>query len=266
MGYIWAKSIAAGSFLAVLAVRLLADAESAARLALPLGALALLFLIVTLVLLVADLKQPRRFLYVLLRPQWKSWLVRGAYVLVAYSAVLVLWLAARVAGWLTAAEILFWPGVVLAVPAAVYTAFLLAQAKGRDLWQNGLLSVHLLAHALLSGGAVWLLTAPVAAADSTVAARAFTAVTIAFSLLALLGELATTPPTDDARRAIHMIVGRPMGLWFWAGGVGAGHIVPLLLLLASSSLANGAAALLALFGMGVIERLWVLAPQRVPLS
>ena len=45
--------------------------------------------------------------------------------------------------------------VALAVVAAVYTAFLFAQAKGRDFWQNPLLSVHLLAHALLAGSAVW---------------------------------------------------------------------------------------------------------------
>jgi formate-dependent nitrite reductase membrane component NrfD len=226
----------------------------------------LLFLIVTLVLLVADLKKPSRFLYVLLRPQWQSWLVRGAYILVGYSAVLMLWLAAHAADWSGAAGIFFWPGVVLAVPSAVYTAFLLAQAKGRDLWQNALLSVHLLAHAVVAGGAVWLLIAPLAAPDSTSAARNFMAGTVVFSLLALLGELATTPPTDDARRAIHMIVGRPMGVWFWAGGVGAGHIAPLVLLLAGGPVPYSVAEVLELLGLGVIERLWVLAPQRVPLS
>ena len=52
---------------------------------------------------------------------------------------------------------LLWPGAVLATLSAVYTAFLFAQAKGRDFWQNPLLSVHLLAHALLAGGSVWLL-------------------------------------------------------------------------------------------------------------
>ena len=34
----------------------------------------------TAVLLVADLKRPERFLYILLRPNWRSWLVRGTYV------------------------------------------------------------------------------------------------------------------------------------------------------------------------------------------
>jgi formate-dependent nitrite reductase membrane component NrfD len=201
-----------------------------------------------------------------LRPQWKSWLVRGAFILVAYSAVLLMWLATRLAAWPAASEFLFWPGIALAVPAAVYTAFLLAQAKGRDFWQNALLSVHLLAHAIVAGAACWLVTAPFAALESLPAARNFMAGAVAFSLLALLGELATAPPTDDARRAIYTIIGRPMGAWFWAGGLVAGHIAPLVLLLAPESVTHVAAALLALVGMGVIERLWVLAPQRVPLS
>ena len=115
------------------------------------------FLIVTGVLLVVDLKQPKRFLYVLLRPQWQSWLVRGAYIITAYGAVLTVWLAATILGWRTFADVLLWPGVVLATLTAVYTAFLFAQAKGRDLWQNPMFSMHLLAHAVLGAGATWLL-------------------------------------------------------------------------------------------------------------
>ena len=40
-------------------------------------------------LLVADLRQPQRFLWTLTRPQWRSWLVRGAYVIAAYPAALL---------------------------------------------------------------------------------------------------------------------------------------------------------------------------------
>ena len=115
------------------------------------------FLVVTGVLLVVDLKQPKRFLYVLLRPQWQSWLVRGAYIITAYGAVLNvvaggdnLRLARRWRMRCFGRE-WCWP------LTAVYTAFLFAQAKGRDLWQNPLFSMHLLAHAVLGAGATWLL-------------------------------------------------------------------------------------------------------------
>src|SRR5262249_55147673 len=95
VAYTWTKSIAAGSLLAVLAAKYLAGPAAANRIAVAMGIIAIVFLTITAALLVADLKQPRRFLYVLLRPQWRSWLVRGAYALTAYGAVLTLWLIAR---------------------------------------------------------------------------------------------------------------------------------------------------------------------------
>ena len=47
--------------------------------------------------------------------------------------------------------------VILSVLAAVYTAFLLAQAKGRDLWQSPLLPVRMLVSSAMTGAAVVLL-------------------------------------------------------------------------------------------------------------
>ncbi|MBI3409763.1 MAG: polysulfide reductase NrfD [Planctomycetes bacterium] len=264
--YTWTKSIAAGAMLAALAARIGIDAESAARLAGPLGVIGLIFLVATAALLVGDLKRPDRFLYVLLRPQWRSWLVRGAYTLTAYGALLTLWTIAHFVGTAAFADILLWPGAALAVLAAVYTAFLFAQAKGRDFWQNPLLCVHLLAHALLAGGASWLLVAAVMQTGSADAARVFLIGVLVFSLISLFAEIFTMPPTVDARIAMDWIIGKPNGLWFWSVGIGAGHIVPLLLLATGANLASGAAALAALGGMFVIERLWVLAPQQVPLS
>ena len=54
--------------------------------------LGLLFLAATSLLLVLDLKRPERFHYILLRPNWSSWLVKGTYALMAYGALLSVWL------------------------------------------------------------------------------------------------------------------------------------------------------------------------------
>src|SRR5260370_40434610 len=48
------------------------------------------------------------------------------------------------------------PGLPLCVLSAIYTAYLFAQAKARDMWQNPLLPPHLLVQALLLGSAVLL--------------------------------------------------------------------------------------------------------------
>jgi Fe-S-cluster-containing dehydrogenase component/formate-dependent nitrite reductase membrane component NrfD len=265
VGYIWTKSIAAGAFLAAAAARLEYHSEYSIHVQLVLSFVAMLFLVVTGILLVVDLKQPKRFLYVLLRPQWQSWLVRGAYVITAYGAVLAMWFVAIIFGWNPLADALVWPGAILALLTAVYTAFLFAQAKGRDLWQNPLFSMHLLAHAVLAAGATWLIAdvyfRPVPQRSATILAIA-----LVFSLVALLLECFTAPPTDDSRRAIHMILGKPMGGWFWGAGILVGHIIPLLLLATGNGGLAALAAVLALAGMGVIEWLWVSVPQRIPLS
>jgi Fe-S-cluster-containing dehydrogenase component/formate-dependent nitrite reductase membrane component NrfD len=264
VAYTWTKSIATGAFLAVVVARLLAGSAAAAAIAATMGILALVFLTLTAGLLVADLKKPQRFLYVLLRPQWRSWLVRGAYGLTGYGAVLTLWLIATLAGADRLADILLWPGTILALFSAVYTAFLFAQAKGRDFWQNPLLSVHLLGHSLLAGAAVWLIADVASGADAAGAWLMLTA-TLIFNLVALFAEIWTAPATNDTRLAVDWILGRQRA-WFWFAGVGLGHVLPLILLATGFGLAGVVAALAALTGVLVIEWLWVLAPQQVPLS
>jgi hypothetical protein len=125
--------------------------------------------------------------------------------------------------------------------------------------------MHLLAHAVLAGGAVWVLADAARGSDS-VFSISMLAIAVGFSLVALLGECFTAPPTDDARRAIHMILGKSFGMWFWGVGVAAGHLIPLLLLATGKSWLGALAAVLALIGMGVIEWLWVSVPQKIPLS
>ncbi|MBI3761293.1 MAG: polysulfide reductase NrfD, partial [Chloroflexi bacterium] len=93
-------------------------------------------------LLVWDMDRPDRFWTILVRPQWRSWLARGAFILIGFSAVGGLYFLGQLAN-LPISNLLIWPGVILAVLSAIYTAFLFAQAEGRDLWQSTLLPWHL---------------------------------------------------------------------------------------------------------------------------
>jgi Fe-S-cluster-containing dehydrogenase component/formate-dependent nitrite reductase membrane component NrfD len=265
VAYTWTKSIAAGSVLAVAAARLVGGEKQSSAIATVMGFVGLVFLLITTALLVVDLKKPERFLYVLLRPQWKSWLVRGAYFLVAYSIVVTVWLGLLLLGATRLADLLLWPAAALAIPTAVYTAFLFAQAKGRDLWQNPLLSIHLLVHALLAGGSLWLMAAGAMDGVDRAMPRIFTTVILWLSLATVAGEVLTTHATVDARRAMAMIVGRPLGAWFWGGGVVLGHLIPGALLMSGAEYAI-LAPLMILAGIFAVERCWVLAPQRIALS
>lgn len=245
--YLWTKSLAAGAFL-VAALQVTSGRAGHDRLTT--GALlAALFLGLTGVLLVADLRQPMRFLWTLTRPQWRSWLVRGAYVISAYGLLLGLHV---LAGWralaLPGGGLLTAVTMLLAAATAVYTAFLFGQAKGRDLWQSALLAPHLVVQALVAGAALlaphwllWLLPA---------------------NGLLVAAEVFAHHATEDARRAARLIQDDAR---FSSGVLALGHLAPLALLWGAPALAPLASAL-TLLGLLIWEHLYVQAPQQVPLA
>src|SRR5687767_2838173 len=156
--YTWTKGIAAGAWLVAVALVMAGTLDWSDTLvawAAPLMAAA--FLAATAGLLIFDLEHPGRFWLILARPQWRSWLVRGGFLLTGYAAVLGLHLLASVLGATGLARAAAVPGVPLAVLAAVYTAYLFAQAKARDLWQSPLLPPHLVVQAVLAGAAALLI-------------------------------------------------------------------------------------------------------------
>src|SRR6185369_10622839 len=89
------------------------------------------FLAATVGLLVWDLKRPDRFLSILFRPQWRSWLVIGGYILVIFGALLMAWLAIPVFRMFNAEGPVMIFGAIFAAMSAIYSAFLFRQARGR---------------------------------------------------------------------------------------------------------------------------------------
>ncbi|HKO36121.1 MAG TPA: NrfD/PsrC family molybdoenzyme membrane anchor subunit [Pyrinomonadaceae bacterium] len=255
------------------------------------------FLGITGLLLIWDLEHPARFYMIFTKAQWRSWLVKGAFIIAGYSIVLALHFVFSTLGFnrpttLDCAycappwtdRLHFWlivPGIPLATLTAIYTAYLFAQAKARDLWQNPLLPPHLLVQALLLGSAVMLLFAALTR-WTYLSARQFGAIApdlnfwhwIVFvsSLLHLLmiwGEVSLTHSTSHARLAIwEMKSGRYQNV-FWAGVAlsVAGGALPLLAILAYVEASMGVAgAPLAMIGMMLYEHAYVQAGQAVPLA
>ena len=218
---------------------------------------ATVFLAVTTILLVADLKQPKRFHFILFRPQWRSWLTRGAFILLIYGALLALdiLLAALIPG-AAIFRVAFYLTILFAAGSAVYSAFLFGQAKGRDFWQSPLFAVHLLVMAVLAGAATMISLDDAMAGISRILFVAIVShgVVVAFDLMAVHS-------TNDAKIAARYLYEK--NLLFWIGGVFVGIIVPLLLLLFGIL---GPAGLIALIGLFCYERAWVRAGQVVPLS
>jgi formate-dependent nitrite reductase membrane component NrfD len=235
-----------------------------------LATVALLVTALTTVLLVWDLEHKERFLKVIFTPQSKSWLARGAFILITYSGLCGLFWLAAVAGLPLVTSILLWPTVLVGFCAAVYTAFLFGQCEGRDLWQTPLLPAHLFVQALLCGSAVLcLLPNGLGGSDS---ARSFAATALVLSLglhlIMMLGEVAMPHTTDNSRYAARLITHGPFARAFWAGAIVIGGFVPLAILLAAprNAVTEGISALLALAGLLIFEWCFVMAGQSVPNS
>jgi Fe-S-cluster-containing dehydrogenase component/formate-dependent nitrite reductase membrane component NrfD len=239
------------------------------------GLLSLLFIGITTGLLVYDLEKPERFLYILLRPQWKSWLTRGAVLLIGFTVVGGLWWLSEAASYFfnlnlpVVRPLLLWLGLPFAVGAAVYTAFLFAQAEGRDLWQSPLLPFHLVVQAFMVGSGALLIVnlfvLPDAIAD--VATIIFIAALIVDIFITLIGEFSVPHASEVAAKAAHEISHGRYKTHFWWGSIGLGHVVPLLLVLFIRQPSLGAiAALCSVVGLYLFEYAFVMAPQEIPNS
>jgi Ni/Fe-hydrogenase subunit HybB-like protein len=222
------------------------------------------FLAITGGLLLWDLEHPERFYLIFTKPQWRSWLVKGAFIIAGYSLVLLLHFVASLAGSTSWQSWLMVLGIPLSVLTAVYTAYLFAQAKARDMWQNPLLPPHLFVQAMLLGSAVLLL-----GFKAGITQIGILATTGVMHILMIWGEVSLTHPTAHARLAIYEMVHGRYRSDFWIGMLLSllGAVVPSLALLNVVSLSFGAAgAPLALIGLMLFENAYVQAGQSVPLA
>jgi Fe-S-cluster-containing dehydrogenase component/formate-dependent nitrite reductase membrane component NrfD len=268
--YFFTKSISAG----VLAVPALAAAASALALPPGLGAalalVGLAFMALTVALLVSDLSKRARFLNVVLKPQPRSWLARGAFLLIVYSGLLAAFGLASYFGAEGAAGALLYPTAIFGLLAGAYTAFLCGQCEGCDLWQTPLLPLHLVVQCAIAGGAVVSLLPARLGVAPELASAASTVLLVGLVLhaLALVGELAMPHATDNARDASRLITRGPLSAIFWGGAVALGLVVPLALLAGGCCAACGAgpAGALALVGLLAYEWCFVMAGQGVANS
>jgi len=268
-GYLFFKALAAGVFLAGAfgLPGVLGTATPATTVAVPL--LGLFFLTITTVLLVADLKRPERFFFILTRPNWDSWLVRGTWFLIGYGGLLTIALGAGLMGaehFGPAIQVL---GCVGAFLSAAYTGWLFGQAKGRVLWMQRFLWLRLGVQALLGGAAVLMLTSELVGFGAEAEGKIGSA--LVFGLFAhglfLLFESKLAPNKREAEyaRVLALLKSGPYSRLHWLGGVLFGTLVPLTLLSLFPAAAP-VAALLALVGLWIEKDTLVRAGQALPIS
>jgi formate-dependent nitrite reductase membrane component NrfD len=238
-------------------------------------AVSLFFVAATLALLVFDLKKPGRFFFLFTKPNLNSWLVLGGYVLMIFGVLLVLWLyqmydAGRVSPWV------MWPAALFAIASAGYSAFLFAQARGRDFWQSPLLFWHLIVKSITAGAATLMLIGSLELITpyQFVSPQMFfwliyiLLVSLFVGLAMVFTELFIKHGAEEGVRAGDLLLKGALWKPFWIIAIGVGVLAPAILIFLpiASLLPNVGAAILALFGLWFYDHLWIKAGQAVPLS
>jgi Fe-S-cluster-containing dehydrogenase component/formate-dependent nitrite reductase membrane component NrfD len=260
--YTWTKGIAAGAYLlpAILVLAGLMKTDNPLWIwVAPIVAGA--FLGFTGLLLLWDLEHPKRFYLIFTKHQWKSWLVRGAFIINGYGLILGAHFIASLlhhSYWQWYLGLL---GVPLAIMTAVYTAYLFAQAKARDMWQSPLLPPHLFLQSLLLGAAALLPFAKYLAPEFVRSGLEFLWVTVLLHYLIVIAERFLTHPTAHARAAMHEMTGGRYASVFWIGM----SLLLISLTMTNWQLAVGGSAF-ALLGMLAYEHAFVQSAQSVPLA
>lgn len=252
--YLWTKSISAGIPMFAFISSLYAGGTRFSLLEI---IASIFFLAVTTVLLISDLKQPKRFHWIVFRPQWRSWLTRGAFILMGFGFFLSLCLVFTYFRPHPAAfRIVFSLTVLFGFGSAAYSAFLFWQAKGRDFWQSPLFSVHLVVMAILAGSAMICILD-----DTAPAVRGVLLLMLILHAGLIAFDLTAIHSTADSKIAAAYMYKKNQ--LFWLGAIGAGILLPIGLLLYGIP---GPSGVLALAGLLIYEKVWIKAGQVVPLS
>ncbi len=221
--------------------------------------IAMIFIGLTGLLLVEDLKKPLAFIRLFTRPNWNSWLVKGAWVINAFVGLVIASLTLRFLGMDAAANAVRWGGAIAGAAVAGYTAFLFAQCEGRDLWQSKwILLPHLLAQAVLCGAVVLLPFDRDGRALPVVAAAA-AVLHLALALIERFRHHETTNAQQGAAFLDVVAIG-PLGAWREGLVIGVGATMLLAFTLPAL------AFIPALLGLLMYEHAFIRAGQLPPLS
>ena len=257
--YVWTKAAATGTFLMMHFWNIFNNGISKSTEFQGLM-VTILFMILTGGLLIKDLDRPDRFLYVLLRPQWKSWLVRGAYIITAFGGIVGFKILDNIFNlnlhWL------WYPGSLFSIFGATYTAFLFNQARARDFWQTPIQSAfHMQIHAIMAGSVAMILIQP----GSTMVMSQILFIGIVLNLLIIFKEINFHHDTIDTKKAVALMTKGYYSKYFWIG-ILIGNLVPLCLLIFFTESLLIFACLLVLIGIFLTEFVRIRIPQMIPLS
>jgi hypothetical protein len=127
--------------------------------------------------------------------------------------------------------------------------------------------LHMLVHSIMAGASLFGIAALFYnTSPEWVSYISYTlAGAVMVNLLILFVELSVTHPTLDAKKVVEMIIKGRYRILFWVGTLLIGNILPLAMIFAGMRTLP-VAGVLVLIGIYITEKIWIEAPQRIPLT
>ena len=126
----------------------------------------------------------------------------------------------------------------------------------------------MLVHSVMAGAAIFVIAALVFGNEGWMSILStIMIIALIVNLFTLVTELTITHPTTAAKTVVEMITkGRYKNL-FWIVTVLIGNIIPLaLLFFGNGGILTVISGICILLGILITEKIWVEAPQRIPLA
>ncbi len=261
VGYLLTKAIAAGLVL-IMTGLVLSGAAIKIQEILYCSIISLVFIALTGGLLVKDLTQPKRFLYIIFRPQFKSWLARGTYIIIGFSIALLILIFVCLFGNESTAKNIVILTSPIAIITAIYTAFLFAQAKGRAFWNNKMSIFFMLLHAVILGSIVIAFIISFNLKQEYNILEWMHGLNLIVTLWLFKGSKVL-----ESKIVSDMILKGKYKFHFWGLVILVGNILPVLLLhfCRANSITNFA-SIFILTGICISNYLFIKVPQLIPLS
>jgi formate-dependent nitrite reductase membrane component NrfD len=160
-----------------------------------------------------------------------------------------------------------WITFPLALGVVIYSAFLLGQAEGRDMWQSPLLPFQLLSQSFMVASGVFFALGALVEFPTELGQflRMLFPTALAVNLLLTLAGKVMPFASEVALLASHDMTNGQYRNHFWWGGIALGHVIPFTMFFVVPY-AIPLAVLAAMVGLFFYEYAFVMAPQRIPNS
>jgi len=283
----WAKSIGTGVLFvaAYLWFRHNKDDMPNMRWAMPVISFIALnvFLFFTLI----DLHQPYRMIHIFTHPHWTSSITVGAWLASLFLMIMTAMMAIGVADAFPSLggkkckvtqiarnnsgfyEKIMPFMIFLALPVTMYTAIIMAQSAGRELWVAPTEVMQMMWAALMAGSSVLIFISGSWSKEARKDLAWILAIAVFFSFAMYMGEYFFSYKSAEAEATLAYIhSGGPYNIQFWIAMFG--FIIPFFLALSAMKEDNKTllrfAALIALIGLALAKDVWLKIPQLLPMS